>query len=564
MLSDFSREKSTSTAFTPNGVYDGIIRRVDIDDKTVWVELPRIAKGFEFGPLTVTTIAAPRVGDRVACMFLEDRADDIIVLGVKLDGASPDYTIPITCLSTSLPANPRIGQIAWAEDTAEFFIYDGFTWLLITDLLDSIYVNASGDTMNGTLNIALGSSALVLSSGTGEALIGTQSDSDRLKMVGGILDNVNEGGGVIVHGNTHATFPATVLLTSNGTERLRINSTQAVLTGTQVNLNGTQVNLTGIIALTGATSVTGTLAASSTVVAQDIIQSVVGYRSAGAAASAVAYGFTGDANTGMFSDAADTLRLATNGTARLTISSTGAVTIPGVLNVQDTATFSGSTFARFTGSSVSSSAASINRVDLGVSVGAPRIVLETTGTPLASGGAAVWNIDNFLGTFRFHSNAVERYNFTESAFTTTGSINIVAGGTVQGTRLISTVGTGTSPLTVSSTTAVSNLNADLLDDKQGNTYLYTNHAANIMQRGSANSGAFNGASPSSVTGTITFPRAFSNTPTVVATCSAITGNTATVLNITAVTASDFSFRAGVASGTTTSSVTIWWIAIGAD
>jgi hypothetical protein len=41
--------------------------------------------------------------------------------------------------------------------------------------------------------------------------------------------------------------------------------------------------------------------------------------------------------------------------------------------------------------------------------------------------------------------------------------NITAVGTVQGTRLISTVATGTAPLTVSSTDLVSNLNADLLD-----------------------------------------------------------------------------------------------------
>ncbi len=51
-------------------------------------------------------------------------------------------------------------------------------------------------------------------------------------------------------------------------------------------------------------------------------------------------------------------------------------------------------------------------------------------------------------------------------FTTLQGTSIGAltwGGTIQGTRLISTIATGTAPLTVASTTLVSNLNADLLD-----------------------------------------------------------------------------------------------------
>lgn len=43
--------------------------------------------------------------------------------------------------------------------------------------------------------------------------------------------------------------------------------------------------------------------------------------------------------------------------------------------------------------------------------------------------------------------------------------------TIQGTRLISTISTGTAPLTVSSTTTVSNLSADLLDGQDGSYYL---------------------------------------------------------------------------------------------
>jgi len=118
---------------------------------------------------------------------------------------------------------------------------------------------------------------------------------------------------------------------------------------------------------------------------------------------------------------------------------------------------SGTGYLRVTNTGVSATAASVSRLEMGVSGTSPRIVFEdsTNGT--------VWVADNFGGTFRLFNAGTERYNLTNTALTTTGSINVVAGGTVQGTRLISTVATGTAPLTVTSTTNVANLNADQLD-----------------------------------------------------------------------------------------------------
>jgi hypothetical protein len=55
------------------------------------------------------------------------------------------------------------------------------------------------------------------------------------------------------------------------------------------------------------------------------------------------------------------------------------------------------------------------------------------------------------------------YGGTTLAATLTGAGVFTAVGTVQGTRLISTIATGTAPLTVTSTTQVSNLNASLLE-----------------------------------------------------------------------------------------------------
>lgn len=62
---------------------------------------------------------------------------------------------------------------------------------------------------------------------------------------------------------------------------------------------------------------------------------------------------------------------------------------------------------------------------------------------------------------------------------------VTAGGLVKGTRLESTVTTGTAPLTVASSTVVTNLNADLLDGNQASAFATT--AGNLGQFGSTTS-----------------------------------------------------------------------------
>lgn len=54
--------------------------------------------------------------------------------------------------------------------------------------------------------------------------------------------------------------------------------------------------------------------------------------------------------------------------------------------------------------------------------------------------------------------------------------NTVSSGTIEATRFISTQATGTAPLTVASTTVVSNLNADLLDGIQGSSFVRSDAA----------------------------------------------------------------------------------------
>ncbi len=71
--------------------------------------------------------------------------------------------------------------------------------------------------------------------------------------------------------------------------------------------------------------------------------------------------------------------------------------------------------------------------------------------------------------------------------------NLTATGTLQGTRLISTVATGTAPLTVNSTTLVANLNTDLLDGQDGSYYQNANNinaGTLAVSRGGTGAGSF--------------------------------------------------------------------------
>ena len=71
--------------------------------------------------------------------------------------------------------------------------------------------------------------------------------------------------------------------------------------------------------------------------------------------------------------------------------------------------------------------------------------------------------NNDLWRWRFTPSGSTVYNAMTLTPTANGVSNLAVAGTISGTQLISTVATGTAPLTVSSTTLVTNLNADLLD-----------------------------------------------------------------------------------------------------
>jgi hypothetical protein len=80
--------KTSSVKFEPGGIYYGTVRRIDEVSKRVWVEIPRLVAGFQFGPVAVIGPVFPNVGDRVGCLFAENRTETLVVVGPFLNSDS--------------------------------------------------------------------------------------------------------------------------------------------------------------------------------------------------------------------------------------------------------------------------------------------------------------------------------------------------------------------------------------------------------------------------------------------------------------------------------------------
>jgi hypothetical protein len=110
-----------------------------------------------------------------------------------------------------------------------------------------------------------------------------------------------------------------------------------------------------------------------------------------------------------------------------------------------------------------------------VSFGLQKIV--EIGTNGESGSFTVINIGSStlgaLGTISMNENTI--FNANVGIATQTPSAKLEVLGAISATSFISNISTGTAPFTVSSTTLVTNLNADFLDGQHGAYYLdYTN------------------------------------------------------------------------------------------
>jgi len=110
-----------------------------------------------------------------------------------------------------------------------------------------------------------------------------------------------------------------------------------------------------------------------------------------------------------------------------------------------------------------------------------------------AGAATTLSVGAAAGTTTFNGNlavaAGKTFAVGTGASTLGGTLGvtgtITGSSTVQGTQLISTVATGTAPLTVTSTTLVTNLNADMVDGLHAASFAATTGGTGYIQNQTA-------------------------------------------------------------------------------
>ena len=70
--------KGSSSGSQPGGLYIGVCKRLSANGP--YISIPNLSPGAVFGPCKVSGLY-PIVGSLVVCMFLEDRLDEVVILG---------------------------------------------------------------------------------------------------------------------------------------------------------------------------------------------------------------------------------------------------------------------------------------------------------------------------------------------------------------------------------------------------------------------------------------------------------------------------------------------------
>ncbi len=171
-----------------------------------------------------------------------------------------------------------------------------------------------------------------------------------------------------------------------------------------------------------------------------------------------------------------TLTTSAGGTYNATISTVNNFTVSQDLTVSGNLTVSGTT------TYVNSTQLNIgdNQIVLNADLGAVAPT-ENSGFTVNRGSSAnvefIWN------------ETSDTWNIGNT--TITGFVN--ASSTVTGTQLVSTIATGTAPLTVTSTTAVTNLNADLLDGNHATAFAPNTGSSSVTTLGTIGTGTWQGS-----------------------------------------------------------------------
>ena len=124
-------ERSSSVSFVPNGVYKGNVVAVDEATNTVTITLPRVSGNVSRGPCKVLSATMPRVGDAVGCVFAENEATEVYVVGVIRNTTSDDFAPIIVCTSLTRPASPTTGTLIYETDTTLGYFWTGTAWVSV-------------------------------------------------------------------------------------------------------------------------------------------------------------------------------------------------------------------------------------------------------------------------------------------------------------------------------------------------------------------------------------------------------------------------------------------------
>jgi len=332
--------------------------------------------------------------------------------------------------------------------------------------------------LSGTIIRRHTDGSVVLDNGSGERVTGRFGDLDVSgnANVSGNISGVNITGTQLISNIASGTAPLTVtsttLVTNLNADLLDgLDNTKFMRTDTNTSSTGTissSSTITGTRLISNIASGTAPLTVTSTTIVKNLNADLL----EGLNPSQFMRTDTNTSSTGTLSSSSTITgtQLISNiasGTAPLTVSSSTLVTN---LNADLLEGLNPSQFMRTDTNTSStgtlSSSSTITGTQLISNIASGTAPLTVTSTTL------VTNLNADL------LDGLDNTKFMRTDTNTSSTGTISSSSTITGTRLISNIASGTAPLTVTSTTIVTNLNADLLDNLDSTHYLNYNNLTN--------------------------------------------------------------------------------------
>ena len=217
-------DKTASRPFSAGGVYFGTVTRVDDSLKRVYVKIPRFVTNAEFGPLAVVGPELPVVGDRVACLFMENRTDDIVVIGVIRNQSMLPTAPVVVATSTTHPDFPKVGTILYETDTEDIYVWSGTEWLTFfeVNLPATIYADLQGTAASATVALSVADNSVVLGGDTTGDYVSTITAGTNMSISAG--SGTGEGSTPTLATSTTPSFSTITSTVATGTAPLTIAS----------------------------------------------------------------------------------------------------------------------------------------------------------------------------------------------------------------------------------------------------------------------------------------------------------------------------------------------------